>query len=89
LICRQVKAYFFATMTRIEQHPVDWHAGYTAGISAVGLMIYPPEVADRLAYANGFIEGEAARERAAAALRDNSDGGFPCPGLPLALQHRG
>jgi hypothetical protein len=52
-------------------------------------MIYPPEVADRLAYANGFIEGEAARERAAAALRDNSDGGFPCPGLPLALQHRG
>ncbi len=55
-----------ATPPRVTQDPVSWQAGYNAGMSG-GPMDCPPEVSDPLAYASGYIEGKAARQRAAAA----------------------
>jgi hypothetical protein len=49
----------------ITQDPASWQAGYNAGMSG-GSSACPPETPDALAYASGYIDGKAARERAAA-----------------------
>ena len=54
------------TPRRITQDPGSWQAGYHAGMSG-GPLDCPLEVADAFAYASGYIEGEAARQRGAAA----------------------
>jgi hypothetical protein len=50
------------TTPRITQEPASWQAGYNAGMSG-GPLACPPEVADPLAYASGYIEGKAATAR--------------------------
>lgn len=62
-----------ASETRVRQDAASWQAGYNAGTSG-GTSDCPPEVPDRLAYASGFVEGEAARDRVRAALAAGQDG---------------
>ena len=54
---------------RIVQDSASWQAGYNAGMSG-GSRECPPEVPDSLAYVSGYIEGKAARQRAAARTPD-------------------
>jgi hypothetical protein len=63
-------------MTRIAQDPGDWQRGFVAGSSG-GSALPPPEVTDALAWASGFVEGVAARGRAAAAMRDDQPDASP------------
>jgi hypothetical protein len=49
---------------RVVQDSASWQAGYNAGMSG-GSNICLPEVPDSLAYVSGYIEGKAARQRAA------------------------
>ena len=58
-------------MSVITQDPAGWQAGYNAGMSG-GSAVCPPEIADRLAYASGFIAGRAARQRAAVQMNGGS-----------------
>jgi hypothetical protein len=55
---------------RITQDPASWQAGCKAAMgdgSPDDASECPPEVPDALAYASGFVEGRAARRRAASA----------------------
>jgi hypothetical protein len=48
----------------VAQDPADWLAGFEAGASGDNY-VYPAGVRDRLAWASGFIEGKAQRDRRA------------------------
>ncbi len=54
---------------RVVQDAPSWQAGYIAGMSG-GPRECPPEIPDSLAYVSGYIEGKAARQRAAASTPD-------------------
>ncbi len=49
-------------MPRVEMDTGSWQQGRSAGVAG-GPAVFPPGVADRLAYASGFIEGKALRDR--------------------------
>jgi hypothetical protein len=49
---------------KIARGAAVWLAGFEAGVSGDNY-VYPAGVRDRLAWASGFIEGKAQRDRAA------------------------